>query len=156
TIVQAAQRAKLPLFAYQTAEAQAGAVIAVARAFAEAGKAAGAMAARIMRGEAPAAIPFQPVSTSRLIVNLPAAQAIDLTLPAALVAQADAVIDATGFHEKTPAPTLATAKGRALAPLRKKWNVNLVEYNNVSDVEEAEHGVLTGLREAGLVEGRDY
>jgi ABC-type uncharacterized transport system substrate-binding protein len=156
SLVQAAQRAKLPLFAYQTAQAQAGAVVAVARDFAEAGKVAGAMAARIMRGEAPSSIPFQPVSTSRLIVNLPAAQAIDLTLPAALVAQADAVIDATGFHEKTPAPTVATAKGRALAPLTKKWNVNLVEYNNVSDVEEAEHGVLTGLREAGLVEGRDY
>src|SRR5262249_12679449 len=42
------------------------------------------------------------------------------------------------------------------APLAKKWNVNLVEFNNVLDVEEAEHGVMAGLRESGLVEGRDY
>ena len=31
-----------------------------------------------------------------------------------------------------------------------------MQFNNVLDVEEAEEGVLAGLREAGLVEGRDY
>ncbi len=45
---------------------------------------------------------------------------------------------------------------QATTPLAKKRNVNLVEFNNVLDVEEAEHGVLTGLRESGLVEGRYY
>jgi ABC-type uncharacterized transport system substrate-binding protein len=152
-IVQATRQAQVPLFAYQTAQAQAGAVLAVARDFAEAGKVAGAMAARIMRGESPSAIPFQPVSTSRLVINLQAAQTAGLTLPASLVARADAVIDATGLHEKTPT---ATAKGGGPARLTKKWHVHLVEFNNVSDVEEAEHGVLTGLRETGLVESRDY
>src|SRR5881397_1025335 len=40
--------------------------------------------------------------------------------------------------------------------LVKKWQVHLIEFNNVVDVEEAEQGVLAGLREAGLVEGHDY
>lgn len=38
----------------------------------------------------------------------------------------------------------------------KVWNVSVLEYVNIPDVEEAEHGVRDGLRDAGLVEGRDY
>ena len=38
----------------------------------------------------------------------------------------------------------------------KKWVVNLLEYVNVEDSEESERGILEGLRQSGLVEGRDY
>src|SRR4029453_10485357 len=38
--------------------------------------------------------------------------------------------------------------------LAKRWNVDLIEYNTVIDVEEAEAGVLGGLRDSGPVEGR--
>ena len=34
--------------------------------------------------------------------------------------------------------------------------MDLIQYNQVQDVEEAEAGVLAGFRESGLVEGRDY
>ncbi len=44
--------------------------------------------------------------------------------------------------------TAATPSGAV-----KKWHIDLVEFNNVSDVEEAEHGVLAGLRESGLSRG---
>ena len=40
--------------------------------------------------------------------------------------------------------------------LGKLWNVHLIAYVNVIDSEEAESGILKGLKEAGLVEGRDY
>jgi ABC-type uncharacterized transport system substrate-binding protein len=38
----------------------------------------------------------------------------------------------------------------------RKWVVNLLEYVNVADSEESEKGIVDGLREAGLVEGRDF
>ena len=38
----------------------------------------------------------------------------------------------------------------------KKWEVNLLEYVNMADSEESEKGIVDGLREAGLVEGRDF
>ncbi len=38
----------------------------------------------------------------------------------------------------------------------RKWVINLLEYVNVADSEESEKGILNGLREAGLVEGRDF
>src|SRR5262245_6237345 len=37
-----------------------------------------------------------------------------------------------------------------------KWRVHLIQYVKVVDTEEAEQGVLDGLRESGLIEGQDY
>jgi ABC-type uncharacterized transport system substrate-binding protein len=42
------------------------------------------------------------------------------------------------------------------AGVHRKWVVNLLEYVNVGDSEEAEKGIMDGLRQSGLVEGRDY
>lgn len=52
------------------------------------------------------------------------------------------------------APTAAAVK--TPGGVTKQWQLHLVEYTNVSDVEEAEHGVLAGFKDSGLVEGRDY
>src|SRR4029077_4908049 len=39
---------------------------------------------------------------------------------------------------------------------KKKWRLYLIQYNDVLDVKESEHGVREGLRSAGLEEGRDF
>src|SRR4051794_15167630 len=41
-------------------------------------------------------------------------------------------------------------------PGRKRWNVHIIEYVNVVDTEEVEHGILEGLQQSGLIEGADY
>ena len=38
----------------------------------------------------------------------------------------------------------------------KKWNIHIVEYVEVSDVEETRHGFLDGLKSSALKEGIDY
>jgi ABC-type uncharacterized transport system substrate-binding protein len=45
-----------------------------------------------MRGERPAALPFQQVTKSHLFVNLTAARDANLTIPAAIVSRADQVV----------------------------------------------------------------
>src|SRR5262249_38134427 len=92
SIAQAAQRAKLPTFAFQSSQARAGATVVMARDYGDGGREAGLMAARVMRGEDPASIPFQAVQKTRLIVNLESARSRGLTLPPALVQRADEVI----------------------------------------------------------------
>jgi len=92
SIAQAAQRAKLPIFAFQTSQAYAGATVTLARDYADGGREAGLIAARIMRGENPTSIPFQGVKKTRLIVNLEAARSLGLALPPALIKQAEEVI----------------------------------------------------------------
>jgi ABC-type uncharacterized transport system substrate-binding protein len=98
SIVKAARQAKLPLFCYQTPQAKDGALVAVARDFLDAGKVAGKLAARVMRGEKPADLPFELVRRTSLVLNQQEAQTIGLTLPESLVREADAIIDAAGLH----------------------------------------------------------
>lgn len=92
SIAQAARRARLPVFVFQTSQLRAGAVAALARDYHDGGRAAALLAARVMRGEHPSTIPFQSLETTRLLVNLAAAREIGLTLPPGLVARADEVI----------------------------------------------------------------
>src|SRR5262245_21029758 len=92
SIAQAARQARLPMFVFQTSQMEAGAHVAVARDYLESGHAAAQLAARVIRGENPASIPFVGFAKTKLIVNVAAAQGIGLPLPSALVARADRVI----------------------------------------------------------------
>jgi putative tryptophan/tyrosine transport system substrate-binding protein len=47
------------------------------------------------------------------------------------------------------------AARRALAK-KQVWKIYFVQYNDVIDVKDAEAGVLDGLRESGLEDGRDF
>ena len=92
SIVAAATKAKLPIFAFQTIQARNGAVVALARDYDDTGREAGLLAARVMRGENPATIPFIPYSKTKLVVNTKAARHIGLTIPPAIVKKAEEVI----------------------------------------------------------------
>lgn len=91
TVQQAAARARLPIFAFQSSQARGGAVVTLSRDYRDAGRQSAALAVRVMRGERPAVLPFQAVSRTRLIVNPAASRRIGITLPASLVARADEV-----------------------------------------------------------------
>lgn len=47
-------------------------------------------------------------------------------------------------------------QGGARRPAARKWKIFFVQFNDVIDVEDAAAGVMTGFRESGLVEGRDF
>lgn len=96
SLAQAARRAGLPIFAFATSQARGGAVVTVARDYDDGGRESALMAARVMRGEAIATMPFQEVKTTKISVNLDAARAIGLALPDALVQRADLVIGGAG------------------------------------------------------------
>jgi putative ABC transport system substrate-binding protein len=73
---------------FLTAFVPAGAGGVGARDYFDGGREAGKMAARIMRGESPAAIPFQPLHATRVLVSLDAARAVGLTVPPAVLEKA--------------------------------------------------------------------
>jgi ABC-type uncharacterized transport system substrate-binding protein len=92
SIAQAARRARVPVFGFQSSQASA-AVLTLARDYYDSGREAAKLAARIMRGESPTNIPFVGIASTKMIVNRAAARATGLTSPAELVAKAHRVID---------------------------------------------------------------
>jgi ABC-type uncharacterized transport system substrate-binding protein len=92
SIAQAANRAKLPVFSFQTSQVQGGAIAGMTRDYYDSGRDAAHMAARVMRGEAPASIPFVGFAKTKLIVNAGAARTLGITPPAAVLKRADQVI----------------------------------------------------------------
>lgn len=85
TIARIADQARLPVFTCLTSAAQQGAIAVVARDYYDAGRETAQKAARVMRGESPARIPFSPPTKTATLVNLKAAQRCRLTIPAALL-----------------------------------------------------------------------
>jgi len=92
SIARAAQSFKLPIFAFQSVQAYQGATLVLARDYYDAGKDAAYIAARVMRGEDPGSIPFQPVSSTTVIINLRSARALGLKIPESIMSQADEII----------------------------------------------------------------
>ena len=87
-IAQAARRARVPVFVFQTSQLRAGGVLAVARDYHGSGRETGLQAARIIRGERPATIPLLEYVPTKLMINLEAARQIGFTIPPAVVQRA--------------------------------------------------------------------
>jgi len=68
SVVEAARKARVPIFGFQSRQARDGAVLVLALDYFDSGREAGLMAARIMRGENPATIPFHTYDKNNLIV----------------------------------------------------------------------------------------
>jgi len=92
SILRTAKQANLPLFSFQSSHLYDGAVAVIARDFEDAGREAAHLAVRILQGESPSAIPFQPIQDSRLMINLEAAHTANLTVPLSLRQRADFVL----------------------------------------------------------------
>ncbi|MGO8676258.1 MAG: ABC transporter substrate-binding protein [Limisphaerales bacterium] len=92
-IARAAAQARLPVFSCQSAAAKQGAAVVLARDYYDAGRQTAALAARVMRGESPAHIPFSPPTRMQKLVNLKKAQDSRLAIPAALLRESRQVTD---------------------------------------------------------------
>ncbi len=93
SIARAARDAGLPAFGFMTSQAEQGAMAVVARDYYDGGVEAAQLAVRVMRGESPASIPLQLLRKNKIILNLAAARAVGLTIPASVLNKAGKVID---------------------------------------------------------------
>ncbi len=87
-IMRAAERRDLPVFGFLSSNVREGAVAAQARDYEDAGRKMGHMAARVMRGEDPDRMPFEPDQSTRLLVNPEAARRAGIVLPSTVLARA--------------------------------------------------------------------
>ena len=85
SIAQAAKRARLPLMGFASGQAQSGAFLTVSRDFFDGGVESASMAARILRGDSPATIPFQIVEKIKYTFNPAAAAVQGIVIPPELL-----------------------------------------------------------------------
>jgi len=91
-IARAGVRAGKPVVGFTGSAVEQGAVWALAVDFHQAGRDAADKAVAVMRGTPPGRIPFTAPSNAELVVSLPNAKAMNVTLPQSLIEQADKVL----------------------------------------------------------------
>lgn len=92
SISMAAQRSRVPLFSFAIGNADSGVVMSLSTDFRENGMESGRIAARVLRGESPARIPFVPVTRVQMAVNVRVASEYGITFPQEILAKADQVV----------------------------------------------------------------
>jgi ABC-type uncharacterized transport system substrate-binding protein len=91
SIAQAARRARLPLMGFASGQAKSGAFMTVSRDFFDGGVASAEIAARILRGESAARIPFQLVEKLKYTFNPAVAAQVGVVIPPDLLRRGEVV-----------------------------------------------------------------
>ncbi|MDY0241124.1 MAG: ABC transporter substrate-binding protein [Rhodospirillaceae bacterium] len=92
SVVKVSIDSKTPLFAGDTAWVARGAVASVGFDYHDIGRRTGQIAADILEGADPGAIPVRPIDRLRLVVNPDSAARMGLVLPEALLARAQEIV----------------------------------------------------------------
>ena len=155
SVVAAARSGRIPVFSILTGNAEQGALFESGTDFYEVGRETGELAVRILKGADPATIPVVNSVPERLVINQTVLQGLrEPWRPTEdALDRAHSVIDESGIRTKSAPPT---GEASARAPLGRTWKLSMLSFVETPTTEEVEKGVLDGLREAGLVESRDY
>lgn len=157
SVLGPARTAGVPVFSNIPGCAAKGTIFDLGADYYQVGGKVGQLASRVLGGESPAAMPILYEVPPEFWINRVALEPLKgrWSVPAELEATADVLVESQGPVRRRPrVEPGAVASGRA-RPARR-WRIGLVTYSDATVVEEACTGIRLGLKEAGLVEGRDF
>jgi ABC-type uncharacterized transport system substrate-binding protein len=96
TIVKAADRADIPVFAFAPGAMKSGATIAVSRDFEEVGRISARLMDKVLRGESPGNLPFADPQETVFLVNTERMKQFGIVLPKEMLDTARAVTEGDG------------------------------------------------------------
>jgi putative tryptophan/tyrosine transport system substrate-binding protein len=105
SVISVGRKARVPVFSITPGKPDRGTLFDYGANFYEIGKQTGELAARILRGTDPAQIPITNMVPTWFVVNTLALNGLkdSWRVPDDLLRRADAVVDQTGIHKKSPA-----------------------------------------------------
>lgn len=137
SVVKAARPKKIPLLVSDTELLEKGAVVAIGYDYENSGRQTARLADRVLRGESPARIAFEPYEKLTFGINAAAARELGLTVPAELLRQATVVRDGGG----------AAPHGTP--------RIGIVQFAHEPNVELCKQGILKALADYGYVDGEN-
>lgn len=148
-VISAAKKAGIPVFTNIPPSAQRGALFDFGANHEEIGRLTGELAANILHGADPAAIPVKNVVPAMFIVNPGAFAGLrePWRLPEEVRRRADAVVEGTALKKTARAIRTPTA-GRI-------YKVGIAYFGPDPGVDSGIAGLLDGLKEFGFVEGKN-
>jgi ABC-type uncharacterized transport system substrate-binding protein len=149
TVIKEGMRAGIPVFGYEPACVNSGALAGLGANYPEVGRITGELAGDILNGRDPRTVRIENVLPKTLALNLSTLARLrgNWRVPQDVRDSADVLIDGQGRR--------MDRRAQAAAPV-KKWKIDLIELVEAPAIDDSRNGVRAGLREAGMVEGRDY
>jgi ABC-type uncharacterized transport system substrate-binding protein len=157
SVIGPTQRAGVPVFTCAPGCAAQGAVFDLGADYYRVGESVGRLAARVLDGESPADIAIEYEVPPELWINRAALAGVKggWSLPPQVDAAADVVVEKGGPVRRHPHQDVAALAAKRRRPSRT-WKVGLAAYSESPVLEEAIEGLRRGLKESGLVDGKDY
>lgn len=148
-----ARSESVPVFTSMPGSAARGALFDLGADYSRVGRSIGRLAGRVLDGESPAGMPILYEVPPELWINRPAIEGLrgEWSFPPDIEARADVVVEKTGpvrRHAREDAT-------RRSAPARL-WKLGLAGFSETPILEDVVKGFSLGLKDAGLVEGKDF
>ena len=157
SVIGPARAAGIPVFSNIPGCAAKGALFDLGADYYQVGGNVGQMASAVLGGESPAAMPIRYEVPPEFWINRVAFEAVKVSwnVPEEIEATADVVVESTGPVRRRKRVEPAGVAAKSAAP-SGRWRLGLVTYAEATVVDQAYAGVRAGLKEAGLVDGRDF
>jgi ABC-type uncharacterized transport system substrate-binding protein len=156
-VIGPARAAGVPVFTNIPGCAARGALFDLGADYYRVGQSVGRLAGRVLDGESPADMPILYEVPPEFWINRPALAALSggWSFPPEIDAQADVVVEKGGAVRRHPRAEVAARAPEVSGPSRT-WKVGLAGYSESPLLDEVIDGLRRGLKESGLVEGKDY